>query len=285
MAKFIGERLDTGGSVEFVTVEKDYYEQAGTEFLTPIYDSETALESQPRFNAKTARLLINMLYGQVFTEDGMLTELLAPVNDFFSGDYQADDNGSVLYNADGDEIGTIYYASVINGEPYRISIWTKDDIERQLGYNSTYEEAVALLGRDFRLPAVYTEELDPPEFQLTSFLDDAETEGSAPYEVKWVSARYSGFNVPNMFFTIENIRKDHDVTSPTSPWYVPDGVIEESEIAGIKVYKIYSNADYYNDFIIYSWEHDGLSYIFNSISAGASFTDEQCENIIRSMIE
>jgi hypothetical protein len=226
-----------------------------------------------------------MLWGQVVTEDGMLIELLAPVKDFFSSDYQADDNGNVLYNTYGSEIGIIYYASVINGDPYRVSIWTKEDIEKQLGYNSTYEEAVSLLGRDFRLPTIYTGELDPPKFQLTSYITDAETEDSEPNEVKWVSVRYSGYNTPNMFFTIENIRKDHDVTSPTSPWYVPDGVIEEREIAGIKVYKIYSNDDYYNDFIIYSWEYDGLSYIFNTTTEGPSFTDKQCEKIIKSMIE
>jgi hypothetical protein len=284
-ARFIGERLDTGGSVEFVAVQGDYHEQAGTEFLTMLYNSDITLKNQPYFNAKTARLLNNMLIGKVFSEKGAPVELLAPVKGLFSSDYQADDKGDVLHDSDGAEIGIIYYASVINGEPYRISIWAKEEIEKQLGSNATYEEAVSFIGRDFKLPAEYTGGLESPGFNLTSYIADSETDESAQYEVKQVTVQYIGLTSPNMRFIIENIRQNKYAESPVSPRYIPGGIIEEFEIAGTTVHKIYSNEDSYNDFINYSWEHDGLSYILNTTTSKPSYTDEYYEKIIKSIIE
>lgn len=277
---YVSERLDIGGSYEFVIVPDDFYEREGTISLQYLYISGQPAEQQPQFDAKTAKILNELLSNKFFTVDGATFELIVPVSGLFSKKYRADDKGNVLYNSDGYEIGSILFESAIGSDPHSIHIWTKEEVEKQLGYNSTHEEAVSLLGKDFRLPIIYTEGLEPPVFQLTdieeAFIINNENQELLPYEVKRVQVWFGG--TPGMSFTIERIRSENNVTTP---WHIPGGVIEEFEISGTKIYKI--SANFGDGF--YLWVHDGLIYMFHRVDLPDAFTEEQCEEIIASMIE
>jgi hypothetical protein len=287
IGSFVSQQIDTGGSQSFVTVPEDYFQSTGTNIMLALYISDVPVDVQPHFDEKTAQILRGFLEGKVFTEDGMPFDLLSPIPGLFSRGYRADDKGNVLYDAGGYEIGTIYYSATVNSEPHGVSIMSPDELQRQLGYNSTQEEAVALLGRDFRLPTVYIDALEPPRFQLTDksqwllVAADSETQELLPYESNQVRVRYDG-DAGGIQLIIENERTNEH--SATEPWHIPGGVIEEYEIAGVKINMITSSVS--DSYTHYAWTHDSLVYIMTYPAyLPGSLTETQAEEIIRSMIE
>ena len=63
-------------------------------------------------------------------------------------------------------------------------------------------------------------------------------------------------------------------------WYAPGAVIEECVLVDKTVYRIISD-----DFIRYTWEHEGLVYmLFQFFDVPNQFTDDQFVEIIWNMI-
>ena len=255
------EEADTGGSWVMVPVEEDYYEREGMLIGTGIYVKGFDL-SQNVLDEETAQALRELLEGKVFTEDGEPFDLFVHA----PGGYIADDRGYALYGADGVEIGSIYYDSIIRSKPISIDISTAAQVEELYAFPYSYEDAAKFLGQDFRLPAVYTESLSPPGFKMQ---DESYRGRYAVY--------VSLGGEPGMYFFVERNR-----SGEPDEWAAPGAAITEALIADTAVYKI-------SDDIAgnrYTWENDGLTYMFfQSTGSPACFTDEQCEDIIRSMIE
>ena len=262
------EKADTGGSWVITPVDADYYERerengiTGTEFYFKNLDIELQV-----IDEETAQALRELLEGNIFTENGEPFDLLMPVQ----GGYLADDKGQDLYSADGMEIGGIEYHTIGREKPHNIWLKSVEQMEELYAYNDSYEDAAALLGRDFRFPTIYTEGFDQPAYRLN------ETIISEPYFERYaVYVRLEG--EPGMSFYVEKNR-----SGEWEPQMLPvaGGVITEAVIAETIVYKI--SDDYGNR---YTWENEGLSYmLFQAPDRPAQFTDEQSEEIIRSMIK
>ena len=242
-------------------------------------------------NIEIAEDLRSRLESLVFTEDGKPFDLFVPV----PGGYIADDRGFTLYmldNAMGEEysfeeramkIKSISYTinifafdggadkSLIE-EPYMIMITPElEDYKLPFMKDVSYEEAVAFLGRDFRMPTKYIENFSIQTIIITRWEDSP-----AP---DMVSVGLYG-NFPSLMFSVQASNEDGFM-------YIAYGELSESIIGGVTVFRTRREimTEYY-------WEFDGLIYRLYQWTYSPSpeeyvliFTDEQIEDIIRSMIE
>lgn len=140
-------------------------------------------------------------------------------------------------------------------------------------FDATFEEAAEALGQDFRLPAAHVDGYKA-EFMV-------ETSG-------WIKMLYNGN--PAMYFEIYEANSEffqHET-------FMANVIATEFEIAGTTVYKMSSMINLAHlDIRYYTWEHDGLVYFLYNFYLDENtkyfpdvvFTEEQCIEIIRSMIE
>lgn len=263
---------DSGGSFVMEPVEKEefdsYLESTGTVSLRTIYRYN--FNEQPIVDEETMRVLNKYLKDRVFTADGAAFELFVPV----SGGYQANDKGCTLYDEAGRVIGDIRANNVGTAAPNGITILSVAEVEKWFAFTDTYDEAVAFLGKDFRLPTVLTDGFSPPAFRKNG--DETLVKATGRRAI-YISLD----GEPGMYYFVETNR---DASADATVWYATDSVITEGEIAGVSVSKISSE-----DLNRYTWSLDGLTYMFfqfksHPVSVNC-FSDEQCEKIIRSMIE
>jgi len=262
------DNADTGDSHVLVPAEDDFYGKNGAMMEKLMYAK--GLDAMPVFDEETALMLSRLLEGKVFTEDGKPFELLTPVPDGF----RADDRGYTLYDTDSREIGRIYYDHNEGEAPFRISVVTDED-----EFLDTYDAAVAFLGRDFRLPAMHTEGFNPPKFKIS--IDDFSVRLSR------VFVKLEG--EPGMFYSVTT--EGNATAEPENA--LETTVIWEDEVEStalsinkeVTVIKLSDERVLDGNKSIYTWTYDGLFYIFYQTNSSAEFTDEQCEDIIRSMIE
>ena len=269
---------DPGGSYIIAPIdEDDYFNSLDSSVVSISYIMyQYDFRIQEIIDERVMQEIGEYLHGRIFTADGKPYELFVPV----PGGFQADDKGNTLYDEDGREIGAIRYTRSRDGSFCGIDIESIEEVEEQterLAFTDTYDEAVAFLGKDFRLPATLTDGFGPPTYRRN---------GGEDYEMV---ARITGRRAvyvsldgdPGMYFFVEANR---DSETDVKTWYVPDAVITEGEIAGVTVYKI--SDERMNR---YTWTLDDLTYMFFQIMVHPNnvncFTDEQCEDIIRSMIE
>ena len=283
-ATVLTERFDTGGSMSLTPVAYDSTEfqeqQASTFFGRSIYANSRADFLPPfirfvsydhfeGFDSGTAQLINEALAGKIFTADGAPFVLMVPMP---NQDLYRAERGSVLYNANGYEIGMITTVTTYDGEFTAfdcdgllwVEILTVTDLINQFEFSATYEEAIMFLGRNFRLPTAHVDAFNPPKFQVEGSI---ETIGR-------VNIRYVRGDelFGDLFLSVENIRDES--LEPAHLYFV--GEITRFEIAGVTIHRIIPHNAFW-------WIHDDLVYSL-SLSAG-TFTDRQIEEIIRSMIE
>ena len=266
---------DAGGSQVIVPMDeetKQAYQAASvgnTSHNIYVKNPDTKQNVNKIFDSDTANVLRGLLEGKVFAKDGepfdfvayllKNNNLLEPYPDIY------------IYSADGEEIRQIvYWAKEPFGTPTAVSFSFEDLIMPD--YADTYESAAVKLGKEFRLPDVtYIEEYD--------FKYEADFNPHGNMKV-WISIRHAkggaAFSV-----AVENSRDDG-----TEPDYLQAPVvIEDFEIDGIVIHKVTLDSGFKE----YMWEHDSLSYMlmqYPDVCGTVTFcpTDEQCEEIIWSMI-
>jgi hypothetical protein len=269
------ENADTGGSYIMVPVGETeyniYLESSGAITASAIYRHDLAI--QPVIDERTMQILDEYLKDRVFTAAGDAFDLFIPV----PGGFQADDKGYSLYDEVGRAIGYISYRRLGNDDPSGIMILTVNEVDAWFVYNDTYDEAVAFLGKDFRLPAIHTDGFGPPTFRKS---------GGEDYEmIARITGRRAVYVLldgdPGMYFFVETNRGSE---TDAEVWHATDAVITMGEIAGVTVYKI--SGERMNR---YTWTYNDLTYMFfQNLDHPTNinfFTDEQYEDIIRSMIE
>jgi len=240
-----------------------------SDVLPPLLEGEN-----PAFDSDTAQIINGMLTGRVFTADGASFDLMVAIPYKYPIMYWADDRGNVLYDEYGNEVGEIRLLTVTTidseWEPLDIMITSRADFEIVWGYNNTFEEAIAILGRNLRLPTVHMEGFSSPRFRVIDMYEAWLTNG--------VTIRFSHNECDlwfaDMLICVENVRADN-----SEPWtiYMP-GEITQLEIASVTAYKI--TADRYATQIF--WVHDGLVY---RLIPSDVLTDVQITEIIQSMVE
>lgn len=266
-------RADVGASWVLVSAPEDYYERSGIELSHCIYSGheKVTADRQPRVNAETAQALRRLFEGVVFNESGEPVDFIAVAPD--SDEFRVDIGSGSLYNASGEELWMIHYYALGRGEPQELWIQTKAEYEARreaerngdngVKLTDSYDEAASLLGDDFRLPGVYTDGLDAPEFKFQS-----EPGRDSVY------VTYNG--TPGIYYFAEAVRGGDN--NPRE-WYAPGAVIEQLEIEGEMVYKATSKK-----VIRYVWTHDKIAYMIFQGYYPDEFTDEQFIEIIASMI-
>lgn len=272
--KFFVDSADVGASWVLVSAPEDYYESVGTSIRWSIYFAGASVGEQPRVDAETAKILQTLLEGKVFTADGELTEIMIPVTD--SDEFCLNIGDSALYNETGEEIQEIRYETVGYSKPQEISFQTKSEYEAQCekerqGYagvklTDDYSEAAGLLGMDFNLPGVYTDECEEPEFSFQSLKDP---------DRKAVYVTYAGN--PGIYYFAEAMRSEDEIPYE---WYAAGAVIEACEIKGTIVYKVTSQR-----IIRYTWTNDSVVYMIFQNYSPVEFTDDQYVEIIASMLK
>lgn len=266
------ENADPGGSFIMEPINEaeynTYLESSGTITSSTVYRHD--FKNQHVVDERTMQAIEEYLTGMVFTADGDAFELFVPV----SGGFQADDRGNVLYDKDGRAIGDISYERIGAGDLIGIRILPIEEVDKWFEFSDTYDEAVAFLGKDFRLPTIYTDGFGPPTFRVNGDESLVELLGRRAVYI-------SLDGDPGMYFFVEVNR---DTGDDAWSWYTPDSIVTEGEIAGVSVYKIINEESNR-----YTWSLDGLTYMFFQFKShpiyNNSFTDEQCEEIIMSMIE
>jgi len=276
--------IDIGAAWKLVAAAENYYESERISLSRGIYRYDLQNERFLRFDPYTAQALCKLLADNVFTADGKPFDLL--VADPQSGEYYADDRGNTLYDKSGAALAEIRYYSVVQSNPLSLETRTIDDVisqrelelEGQYGIKLTfdYSEAAGLLGANFRLPTVYTEDFEPPEYRLQGLpftIDGIENRIGDRLAV-YVTIKGD----PGIYFFAENALREG--ISPED-WFAPGAVIEECQLADRTVYRIINE-----EMTRYTWENDGLVYmIFQSTNDPNEFTDEQFVEIIWSMIQ
>ena len=265
------EQADTGGSWVMIPVPEDYYDDndSGDETRLLIYSSQ--LVQQPVFDAEIAERLSELMARKFFTEDKDPIDLLV----YGAYGYSADDRGGTIYDARGNRADMIYYEVGRNGAPLGIMHVSIDITEVLNDYSDSYAESASFLGQDFRIPSVYTDGFDEPRFNIQ---DDTLYGINRQRKAVYVSIG----GEPGMYFFVEQMRAPGEAARE---WGAENAEIFKSEIAGVEVYKIVSGTDTHS-IQRYTWNHEGLTYMFfNFIDRQVAFTDEQCEEIIKSMIQ
>jgi len=279
-------RVDTGGTMEFIMIPNDcpdYHARwAESIIATPVYVNrysdvlpQLLRIERPTFDSDTAQVISGMLVGRIFTAGGISFDLMTAIPYQYPIMYWADDRGNVLYNEYGYEVGEIRLLTRTNSEsiwePLDITITSRADFEIEWGYNNTFDEAIALVGRNLRLPTVHIEEFSPPRFRVI----DMHGRLSSGVTIRFIG-NDTELWFEDMLIYVENVRDGN-----SEPWsiYMP-GEITQLEIAGVTAHKI--TADRYATQIF--WIHDGL--VYRLIPPGNNMlTDKQLAEIIQSMIE
>ncbi|MCL2019694.1 MAG: hypothetical protein FWG70_08050 [Oscillospiraceae bacterium] len=259
------ETADTGAGWEMTPISTDdynsYLEKNDIISEQMFYLAESVYPGEVEslaLDEEMAEIITLFLENKVFTADGMAFDLLVQTSEGFV----ADDRGFDLFDEKGTSIGRIDYKYIGSGKPFDIAIFSKEDVSKWYEFPETYEEAVKFLGYEFRLPTVYIE--DDGAF---GFKNDINPNRRAVY--------ISGHGM-YMFVEINGLGTAFD----GEEWFVPESIIEETEFNGTIVYKI-SN----DDLNRYTWSTDNLTYMFFQFkNRSSSWSDEQCEEIIRSMI-
>jgi len=269
------QRVDPGGDIEFVLVAEDdpeYWERRdGRNHGQLIYKSPNAVLPyrfifapsviNVHFETEHRARINQMLEGAFFIEDGSVFpyEFLSPT---------FNTRGHTLYTATGNEVVyiRIWYE---NHFPARFEFLTIDQFNARYGYSATFEEAAAILGAEFRLPALPG--YDGPMFSTNH--------GVA---VVYVSPP-DRWRTEAVFFRISNERAEgqepFELTRP--------GVAERFYIEETAVYKISSM--YYAT--LFTWAFDGLVYqlypptrLTDEYEREYIFSDEEMREIIASML-
>ena len=287
--------VDIGAAWKLISVPEDYYESIGEPLPILLYWYSMEKKQLPQLTEEEEQAMRVLLADKVFISDGEPFDLLALDQD--SNEYVADSRGFTLYNESGEELAEItYYYNTIgrSGEPLGLVFRTKAEVDAQreaelsgqygTKITSDYEEASQLLGQEFRLPTIYTDSLDAPEYKIQegfTAIISKEENGSVVYEYgdtygTAVYVRMSGD--PGIYYFAEAKTRDDTISRK---WYAPGALIEECAIAEQTVYKITTD-----EIIRYAWELDGLVYmIFQDRVDPNEFTDEQFVEIIWSMIQ
>jgi len=275
-------RFDTGGSMAYTLVPYDSPELReqweNAFFMRTIYFNERAailpsfafslsLSQAEGIDAETAQKMNEMLAGEIFTADGAPFTLIVAAPD--DNIYRADDKGNTLYNSAGYEIGMITFPTTWDNEFvfYFKTVRTRTEVEQDWGFNDTYEDAMALLGRPFRLPAAHMDGFEPPRFLLESSLYDE------PGAIRRVSIHYMAGDAifEDLILSAENIRDES-----VKPFHLyMAGEIARFEVAGVTVHHVAASN-------VFWWIHDDFVY---SLIPPFSFTDRQIREVIGSMIE
>ena len=277
--------IDTGA--QFVIVPQENQPPAhNAEHTLPagieagvVYSSKTiyvknSTEPLPIINEANAQILRELLAGVVFTVEGEPFDLLIQV----VGGYQADDRGIALHDRENMELIGISFRYQYGDEdekPLFITTWNIGDEER--GYREdSYDEAAVFLGGDFRLPTVHTEHLNPPMFQII-------TDGSQGMGGGYVAVSIIGSN-PSICYEVYPKRNAGDHAMEI---YRTGGIASEGLIEGVIVYKLENDGGITAG---YMWEFEDMTYYLTHWRWAPEdfndpFTDEQIEEIIRSMVE
>jgi len=284
-ASVIINRLDTGGTMEFIMIPDDcpeyharraeaissapVYVNRNADVLSPLLEVES-----PTFDYDIAQIINEMLDGRIFTADGASFDLMKAVPNQYPVMYWADNRGHVLYDENGYEVGEIHLLTKTPvdsaWEPVDIMITSRANFEIVWGYNNTFEEATTFLGKNLRLPTVHMEGFYPPLFRVVDINEEWLTNG--------ITMRFAHIECErwfaDMLIHVENERADN-----SEPWtiYMP-GEITRLEIDGVAVYKI--TGDRYATQVF--WIHDGLVY---RLIPSDVLTDVQVTEIIKSMVE
>jgi len=233
-----------------------------------------------RINAEAARFINQQLEGQIFASDGSAIdfELAVSLPGILSfGRYHLDDRGNTLYTADGYPVGSISLFRTNDNELYSVAIRTQAQEEEIRGFNSSYEEVRAVLGKALRLPAVHIDKFQPPCFDLRDMWPHLPEPG-------WhVSVRYTINEITGIFdfcryeirIFIENTRGEDG--PPLLTMYYLGGEAIARYIAGVTVYEL-NIPDHMLHFV---WEKDGLAY---RLTPSPVFTHEQIMEVIYSMV-
>jgi len=224
----------------------------------------------------------------VYTYDGQPFDLFVPIPD--SNDYYANSRGNALFNEFGEEIAEIYFSYIDEETIPRVNIMTVAEYEAAnaaqddsdfIIVTADYSKAADLIGMNFRLPTILTEDFDPPEFRvqlpIPHIIQDV---NGAIIEDTFFSSevRVSYNGEPGIYFFATPLRNEDTFLSE---WFLVDSIIEEGLIADTVVYRIIND-----NMIRYTWEHEGLVYmLFNFFNVPDQFTDEQFIEIIWSMIK
>ena len=283
------DNVNIGAAWKLVAVPEDYYETSETVLTSMFYRTDFKKEQLPRFIEEKAQALRALLAKEIYSSDGEPFDLM--VLDPGTNEYYADDRGLKIYNEAGEELARIEWDRIgNNGEPIGLQFYTKAEADAQreaeltgkygIKVTSDYTEAAQQLGKDFRLPTVYIDDFDPPEYRIherftpilgniDGVIEYGDTFGAAVY------VRYNGN--PGLYFFVEEIIGD---TTPRE-WETPGALIEECIIATKTVYRVTDS-----DLVRYVWEHDSLIYmLFQSRIDTNEFSDEQFMEIILSMIQ
>jgi len=261
------ERADSGGSWVMVSTIGDFHDNVGTEELYMIYSS--LADEQPVFDSDIAERLTELMAGMFFTEEGEPIDLLVHGGE----GYTADDRGWGLFDALGNRIDEVYYEANDNGIVGINSIsFNTNAIEDLDVFPDSYDDAAGFLGNDFKIPSIYTDRFGPPQFKIQ---DEAQYGYGSNRKAVYVNM--SG--KPGIYFFVEQMRPQGEAAGE---WAALGAEIFTSEIAGTAVYKITDKTGCQR----YTWDHGGLTYmLFNYTGEPEAFSDAQCEEIIRSMIE
>jgi len=284
--------VDMGPWILISMPDEEYQSEYGWRYGYPYLFY--APERKPVIRAQTVEILRERLSTIVFTYNGQPFDLFIPIPD--SNDYYANSRGNTLFNEFGEEIAEIYFSYFNDESIPSVSIMTMaeheamralgDDLGGDFGFTITttddYSKAADLTGMNFRLPAIFTEGFDPPEFRVQlstppvyQHENGAITEGTS---YVWDEVRVGYNGEPGLGFLVTPVRSEDTFLHQ---WYLVDAIIEEGLIADTVVYKIIND-----DMIRYAWEHEGLVYmLFNFFDVPNQFTDEQFIEIIWNMIQ
>ena len=298
------QRLDLGGSWEYVVVPEDCPEYAAELvdrtvffpiFVSPNHPSQSA--SATGVGSANIGAVRDFMDGQVFDADG----ITPPANSMNL-------RGQTLYDADGYEIMEIYLTICSRNRPLRIGIATFE--HNPGGYLglwgcSNLYEAIAQMGREFRMPTVHLEHFSPPTF---SMFPSRPVEDGVPIVRDGVNVRFEGDrDISDWTVVVAPARGDY--IAPREILRPGGEITEFYEVNGVVVYRI-SAVNYAT---IYTWVYDGLVYstarpvmrrnnpnpveivpieaacgaiIYSQIQEPYfAFTDEEMREIIRSMID
>jgi hypothetical protein len=294
---FIGQRFDTGGSTEFIFVDREGHAEfwadafhGNTIYRSPsgtMRESEffmfAGAEFWAQFDADTAQIVNEMLDGRVFTADGNPFRLVVPIPnwEYYPLMYRADDRGHTLFNAYNEEIDTITLVlRMDDNTPQWVDVLNESEaIARVPQYNDTFEDAVQVLG-NIRLPNI--EGFDEPVFEVNNVPGHYWDTG---YEKVWIREfrnvfiRYRPIGQPlymGFMLWIEPIRPETQEPHQLPILY---GEVYEHTVGSTTVYELIEDGNS----TTFIWHYDGLVYRLSSPTD--ALTTAQSMEIIRSMIE
>ena len=287
------QRVETGGIMDIVIFpdtpegRQAYEEHTADRSIISgwlIYCGFTDNTHYNTVDAETVQFINDELDGQLFAANGDIIdfELLVPASGPSSfRQYQVDDRGQGLYTADGYRIGSILFMTCTNDEPYGVKIETKVFVEAEIGFNTTFEDAVAAFGKPFRLPTAHIDMFQPPRFNLTDLFRGRWHTPEWFVGVNFTVAELNHIRdwcFYSMRIIIERAKDEDDPYSRHATVYFIGGEAIAHDIAGITVYEL----NLPERMLHFTWMHDGFVY---NLYPSYKFTHDQTMDVIRSMIE